>query len=286
MTTSDMSSKSRKSILFCYAHPDDEIGDVALANRYMREEGAHTTLICTTNGDVGTVDAEHLRGYASISELRLAEFSCATQAAGFDEVVTFGYRDSGMMGSADNENPNCSWQIPLETLTQQVAEVMRRVRPQVVITFNTFGAYGHPDHIKINQATVAAFQQLQAEPEHPQKLYYASGPDRLLRIGIMVMRLRGKNPHTAGKNNDVDLQAIADAMTRPTTRVSIAGYLTPMWAAMRCHASQMGGSRPGGLLGRPLARLFFRSLPLSRVYPAPQPSAPIERDLFAGVALL
>ncbi len=275
----------KKSILLCFAHPDDEIGCAPLVARFVAE-GAQATLICATNGDVGDVDAKHLRGYPSIAALRLDELACATQAIGFTEVVTFGYRDSGMMGSADNQHANSLWQAPLEEVTGRVVEVMRRVRPQVVITFNTFGAYGHPDHIKINQATVAAFEQLQAEPDHPQKLYYTTGPRALVRVGLAVMKLLGKNPHTAGKNNDVDLQAIADAMTRPTTRVSIAGYLTPMWAAMRCHASQMGGSRPGGLFGRPLARLFFRSLPLSRVYPAPQPSAPIERDLFAGVALL
>jgi LmbE family N-acetylglucosaminyl deacetylase len=278
-----MSSKSRKSILFCYAHPDDEIGDVALANRYMREEGAHTTLICTTNGDVGTVDAEHLRGYASISELRLAEFSCATQAAGFDEVVTFGYRDSGMMGSADNENPNCSWQIPLETLTQQVAEVMRRVRPQVVITFNTFGAYGHPDHIKINQATVAAFQQLQAEPEHPQKLYYASGPDRLLRIGIMVMRLRGKDPRKGGRNHDMDYVAAVEATTPVTTKVRVTKYLDPMWKALNCYASQIQIPPAVRRFRRLLGPMVQGTTSLSRVYPEWRPGERIERDIFEGV---
>jgi LmbE family N-acetylglucosaminyl deacetylase len=164
----------RKSILFCYAHPDDEIGIVSLANRYMREEGAYTTLICTTNGDVGTVEPEHMKGYASIADLRLAEFACATEAAGFNEVIAFGYRDSGMMGTPDNEHPESSWQAPLEVITEKVVEVMRRVRPQVVMTFNTFGAYGHPDHIKINQAAVAAFRQLQSEPEHPEKLYYSA----------------------------------------------------------------------------------------------------------------
>ncbi len=275
----------KKSILLCFAHPDDEIGCAPLVARLVAE-GALATLICATNGDVGDVDARHLRDYPSIAALRLDELACATQTIGFTEVVTFGYRDSGMMGSADNQHANSLWQAPLEEVTGRVVEVMRRVRPQVVITFNTFGAYGHPDHIKINQATVAAFEQLQAEPDHPQKLYYTTGPRTLVRVGLLAMKLLRKNPHQVGKNNDVDLQAIADAMTRPTTKVSIAGYLTPMWAAMRCHASQMGGSRPGGLLGRPLARLFFRSLPLSRVYPAPQPSAPIERDLFAGVALL
>src|SRR4051794_31067128 len=130
-----------KSILFCYAHPDDEVGIVPLVARYMREEQATTTLICTTNGDVGTIDPEHMEGFSSISERRLAEFDCATKTAGFTKVVALGYRDSGMMGSADNDHPESSWQAPLEKLTEQVVTVMREMRPQVVVTFNTFGAY-------------------------------------------------------------------------------------------------------------------------------------------------
>ena len=273
-----------RSILICMAHPDDEIGCAPLVARFVAE-GAQATLICATNGDVGDVDTKHLRDYSSIAELRLAELDCATKAIGFTEVVTFGYRDSGMMGSSDNQDAASLWQAPLEEVTARMIEVMRRARPQVVITFNTFGAYGHPDHIKVNQATVAAFEQLQAEPEHPQKLYYTTGPRALLHFGLVMMKLLRKDPHKVGKNHDVDLQAIADAMTPTTTQVPVAGYLAPMWAAMRCHASQMGSSRLGDLFGRPLARLFFRSLPLSRVYPAPQPNARIERDLFADVTI-
>src|SRR5579859_4448075 len=106
------------------------------------------------------------------------ELDCAAKTIGLSEVVTFGYRDSGMMGAADNQHADSLWNAPLEEVTQRVVEVMRHARPQVVITFNTFGGYGHPDHIKINQATVAAFQQLQAEPDHPQKLYYTTGPQK------------------------------------------------------------------------------------------------------------
>jgi len=92
-----------KSILACFAHPDDEVWLGPLIARYVAE-GVRATLICTTNGDVGSVDEEHLQSYSSIAELRLAELHCATKAIGFTEVVTFSYRDSGMMGSEDNQH--------------------------------------------------------------------------------------------------------------------------------------------------------------------------------------
>ncbi len=271
-----------KSILLCFAHPDDEVGCAPFVARYVAQ-GAKATLICATNGDVGDVDEKYLRDYPSIAALRLAELEGAARAMGLTEVVTFGYRDSGMMGAPDNDHENSLWHAPLEEVTARVLEVMRRVRPQVVVTFNTFGAYGHPDHIKINQATLAAFHQLQAEPGHPQKLYYTTGPQKLLRAGLVVMKLLRQNPRKAGKNHDMDFQAAVAAMTPVTTRIPVAGYQSTRWAAMRSHASQMQPSAFMERVIRPLSRFFVRSASLSRVYPEPQPRAPIERDLFAGL---
>ncbi len=144
-----------------------------------------------------------------------------------------------MMGTPDNEHPDSSWQVPLEVLTQRVLDVMRDVRPQVVVTFNTFGAYGHPDHIKINQATVAAFQQLQGEPDAPQKLYYAAMPKLLLRVGITWMRLRGKDPRKGGRNNDMDFVASLASSSPSTTKIDAVKYIEATWKAMECYASQM-----------------------------------------------
>jgi LmbE family N-acetylglucosaminyl deacetylase len=272
----------QKSILLSFAHPDDEVGCAPLVARYVAE-GARATLICATFGDVGVVDEKHLGGYPTIADLRRAELDCAVKTVGYTELVTFNYRDSGMMGTPDNQHENSLWSAPLEEVTQRVVEVMRRVRPQIVITFNTYGAYGHPDHIKINQATVAAFQQLQSEPDHPQKLYYSTGPQRLLRAGLVIMKLLRRDPRKAGKNNDVDLQAAVDSMTTVTTRIPIAGYQDVLWQAMRCHASQMEQSAFTERVIRPISRLFMRSSAFSRVYPEPQPHAPIERDPFADL---
>jgi LmbE family N-acetylglucosaminyl deacetylase len=272
----------QKSMLICLAHPDDEIGTGPLVTRYVAE-GAQATLICATNGDVGTVDKEFLKGHESIAALRLTELECATKTIGFTEVVTFGYRDSGMMGTEDNQHEESLWHAPLEEVTQRVIEVMRRVRPQVVITFNDFGAYGHPDHIKCNQATVAAFHQLQAEPEHPQKLYYTSGPRQLMRVGLAMMKLLRKDPRKTGRNSDMDLQAAYEAVTATTTKIPVAGHVGPTMKAISCHASQLGRSRLRDAFGGPLARLFWRRSGLSRVFPEPQPGEPLERDLFEQV---
>jgi LmbE family N-acetylglucosaminyl deacetylase len=250
----------------------------------MREENASTTLICTTNGDVGTIAPEHMVGYSSITERRLAEFACATKVAGFTNVVRFDYRDSGMMGSADNDHPESSWQIPLEVITQRVIDVMRQVRPQVVITFNTFGAYGHPDHIKINQATLAAFQQLQSEPEPPQKLYYNTLPTRLLRIVMTIMRLTGKDPRKSGRNNDMDFVATIDATSPVTAKINATKYLDVSWQAFDCYASQMQLPPIVRRLRKTLGPIVQGNVALSRVFPPVQPAEPIERDVFANIS--
>ncbi len=271
-----------KSILVCLAHPDDEVGLGPLIARYVAE-GAQATLICTTNGDVGTVDEKHLQGYASIAELRRAELHCAAKAIGFTEVVAIGYRDSGMMGSEDNQHADSMWQAPLEEVTQKVVEVMRRVKPQVVITFNTYGGYGHPDHIKINQATLAAFQLLQSEPDPPQKLYYTCMRKTLLRVRFALMRLRKQDPRKAGKNADMDLVAAYEATSPMTTKVTTRKYLAAGWAAVACYASQIELSPWARRLRGIVGPLVMGQTVLSRVVPAHPAGARVERDVFEGV---
>ena len=244
-------SERRKSILACFAHPDDELGVASLVAQSVAQ-GARATLICTTNGDVGTVDEKYLRGYSSISELRLAELACATKLIGFTEVVTLGYRDSGMMGSEDNQRPESYWQVAPEAAAEQVAEVMRRVRPQVVITFNTFGAYGHPDHIKINRATLAAFEMLQSEPEHPEKLYYNTF-SKASRARRWAWRSSCGAIHANLAATRISTSRPASTRSRQSRRVSrsqrsIAPSPTRRAAATpaRCDESRSRDSRQGG----------------------------------------
>jgi LmbE family N-acetylglucosaminyl deacetylase len=273
-----------KRLLVSLAHPDDEsFGSGPLVAKLVAE-GAEVTLICGTNGDVGSAEEKYLQGYSSVAEMRLAELDCAAKVLGFKEVVLFGYRDSGMMGSADNNDPKSLWQAPLDEVTDRIVEVMRRVRPQVILTFDPYGGYGHPDHIKINRATLAAFQKVQSDPVHPQKVYYGGFPKRLMWLSLMWMRVRGQNPRKLGLNGDMDFQAVYDNILPTHVQIDVSKYLAIGKQAAECHASQASPIRRGGNpVARAVERMLLNRQRLTRAFPEPKPGEPTERDLFQGV---
>ncbi len=197
-------------MLLVFAHPDDESFGMGGAIAYYAERGVAISLICSTNGDVGSVDPEYLAGFESVAALRKAELECAAQTLGIREVILFGYRDSGMMGSPDNAHPDCLWQADKDVLVGRIVREMRRIQPHVVVTFDPYGGYGHPDHIVMHRATTRAFHLAgdpTAYPEHaqeglapyqPAKLYYTTFPRWPLRLMIWQMRLRGRTRVTWG----------------------------------------------------------------------------------------
>src|SRR5258708_38275310 len=128
-----------KRILLSLAHPDDEaFGTGSLIAKYTAE-GAEVTLICATSGDVGSVKPEFMQGYNSVSELRLAELECAAKVLGIKETILFGYRDSGMMGSADNADPRSLWQTPARRFTGPRSGGSRPHSPDGGFVFSPLG---------------------------------------------------------------------------------------------------------------------------------------------------
>jgi LmbE family N-acetylglucosaminyl deacetylase len=279
---------SNGRLLISYAHPDDEsFGLGGMIAAYVAR-GVEVYLICATNGDVGTVKPELLADYSSVAELRLAELDKAVKLLGISQTFLLGYKDSGMMGSETANDPACLWQAKREDVARRVVEVIREVQPQVVITFNKYGGYGHPDHIAIQRATTDAFT-LAGDPDYatgqqpfqPQKLYYSSVPQRQIQFAIWLMRMRGEDPRHMGRNKDVDVQAILEHAEPIHTTVDIAGYLAAWDAASACHASQQGGRitrMPGPIRARLARRQSF-----TRIFPVPKQNRIDERDLFANV---
>lgn len=283
---------SSKRMLLAFAHPDDEsFGMGGTISKYVAD-GADVSLICTTNGDVGTIP-DHMQGqYNTVAELRLAELACASQKLGFKHVFTFGYKDSGMMGSDTSNDPTCSWQVwnnNPEEMIARVVKVIREIKPQVVVTFNRYGAYGHPDHIAIQRATVEAFHRA-GDPTYetdglpayaPQKLYYNNIDKFMVQIGIWTTRLSGKDPRKLGVNHDIDLVEILANVEPSHAKVNISDYLDAWQAANACHASQGGGKN--SFIPSWLRRLMGAHQRFTRVHPAPPHDRIDEHDLFAGV---
>lgn len=279
-----------RRILISFAHPDDETFGLGGLIAHYVAQGVEVHYLCATNGDVGTVSPELLNGYNSIADLRIAELNCAADLLGFKSIL-LGYKDSGMMGSAENQDPAClwnTWQTDPASVTRRVVETIRRIQPQVVITFNKYGGYGHPDHIAIQQATTQAFT-LAADasyvtdglaPYAAQKLYYTSISTFFIRYGLFMMRMRRQDPRKGGRNGDIDMLAILENVEPTHTRVNVRPYLDLWDKANACHHSQGGGRF------FPLAKLLRSINPyqtLTRVYPKPPRDVIDEQDLFSGV---
>lgn len=290
-----MSSKSNgKRLLISFAHPDDEAFGMGGAIAYYAERGVEIALICSTNGDVGVVPPEFMAGYDSIADLRQDELRCAAETLGINEVITFGYRDSGMMGTPDNEHPDCLWQADEDVVAGRIVREIRRLKPHVVVTFDPYGGYGHPDHIYMHRATTRAFHEAGdpeqypeqiaegLEPYQPAKLYYTAFPRFPLQVRIWIMRLKGEDPRRLGRNKDIDLQAALDNMLPTTTQINVARYQEVWDAAANCHASQQNPRDTDSIADR-LRRFIFRHQDFTRVVPAPNGSDVKEHDLFAGI---
>ncbi|MEM9951442.1 MAG: PIG-L family deacetylase [Chloroflexota bacterium] len=288
---------ARKRVLISYAHPDDEsFGNGGLIGKYVAE-GADVYLICATDGDVGTIPEEMEGEYESVRELRLSELHAANEILKFKEMFLFHYRDSGMMGSETSQDERslwATWNREPESVTRRVVEVIREVKPQVIITFNKYGGYGHPDHIAIQRATTEAFKLAGdssyitdgLQPYQPQKLYYSAIPSLMLKIGLRAMKLRGIDTRHMGQNNDIDFDKIVDNIEPVHTKIDIEDYLNIWDSSSACHKSQ-GGGGSGFLSWMPsfIRRKLRSKQTLTRIYPQPKQDRIDEHDLFENVTL-
>jgi LmbE family N-acetylglucosaminyl deacetylase len=279
----------KKTILAVLAHPDDETfgtgGTLALYSR----RGVDVYLICATRGEVGEMSPDLMAGFNTIGEKRENELRCAGDLLGLKSIYFLGYRDSGMPGTADNTHPQALAAQPVERVAEEVAEYIRKIKPQVVITFDPIGGYYHPDHIAIQQATVKAFSLAGepqfstdgVEPYSPQKLYFQTMSRGFLRFAVRMMRLLGRDPRKFGTNHDIDMQAIAEVDFPITTKINCKEVAEIRDAASACHASQGGASMGKGIVGW-LRRQSANTEVYMRAVP-PHQQGDKETDLFAGV---
>ncbi|MFH2104271.1 MAG: PIG-L deacetylase family protein [Chloroflexota bacterium] len=279
-----------KILLAVLAHPDDESFGMGGTLAVYAAQGVQVHLVCATRGEVGQADEEHLQGYASVAAMREAELRCAAGILGLAGVHFLDYRDSGMPGSPDNAHPNALTAQPVEVVAGKVAGLMRKIKPQVVLTFDPIGGYRHPDHIAIQQATVRAvelaadaeFLPGEDKPYQPQRLYFHTIPRGFIKFAVRLLRLFGKDPSRWGTNGDIDLASLADVDFPTHARIDIRPVLDKKEQASICHSSQGGGQMRRGFTGWVL-RLFGTSETFMRARPSVSVDERLERDLFVDV---
>lgn len=159
----------RLTFLAVHAHPDDEASSTGGTYRLLADQGVRTVLVTCTNGECGDAldgakpDADHHDG-DEVAKIRAVELDNAVEILGIDRLVRLGYRDSGMKGWPQNDDPDSFWQTPVDVAAERLAAIILDERPQVIMTYNEFGFYGHPDHIQAHRVTVAALKLLDYEP--------------------------------------------------------------------------------------------------------------------------
>lgn len=165
------------TLLVVHAHPDDEVFSTGgIIARYARE-GARVVLVYGTNGEAGEIhhpELDPIEAATRLGEIRREEVREACAILGATDLFFLGYRDSGMKDTAENQDPSNFMNAPLQEAVDRLLAIMREVEADVVVTYDADGGYGHPDHIKTHQVTVAAFDQAMEESWGPKKLYFAA----------------------------------------------------------------------------------------------------------------
>lgn len=277
-------------LLAVHAHPDDESSKGAGTVAHYHGMGVRTVLACCTGGEAGDIlnpamDRPEVR--TRLAEIRREELAAAASVIGYDEVVMLGYRDSGMAGSAENDDPRCFARASLDEAVGRLVKVIRRERPQVILTYHENQAgYPHPDHLRTHEISVAAFSAAgdpDAYPEagpafQPSKLYYNLWSRRRLQaLHDKFVELGIKPPF------DPDRIERAAAEGEATILIPVAAYEDVRRRALLAHATQIDPASP-----------FWFGLPpevASEVHPydewvlAASLVGPIqeETDLFEGI---
>lgn len=290
---------SPRRLLLVNAHPDDEtIANGATMATYAAA-GAHVTLVTCTRGEEGEVLLPELAHLAAdrdddLGAHRVAELATAMQALRVGDHRFLGgagrRRDSGMMGLASNERPDCFWQADLDEAAGELVAVIREVRPQVLLTYDPQGGYGHPDHIQAHRTAMRAVE-LAGDPTYGDgdpwlvsKVYWNAVLQSLLRAHLRRLRAGGDTESFGGMDPDGELPSFAVPDELVTTAIDGTAQVQAKLAALRAYPSQIdldgplfalfAGDDPGG--GIEHYRLAVGELNA-------EPGA-LESDLFAGVA--
>jgi N-acetyl-1-D-myo-inositol-2-amino-2-deoxy-alpha-D-glucopyranoside deacetylase len=290
-----------RRLLIVHAHPDDEtITTGALMAGYV-QQGVQVTLVTCTLGEEGEVlleDAQHLASHSEdrLGEHRYTELAEAMAVLGVTDWRLLGgphkYRDSGMMGTEANNRPDCFWRADLLEAATDLVQVIREVRPQVAVTYDDFGGYGHPDHIQAHRvltyavalAAVPSFRVDLGEPWTVQKVYWTALPKGMLQAGIRALRAAGEDTGFAAMDPDNLPFGVDDNLV--TASVDFSDLLETKMAALAKHASQVqtdGGffALSNNLGTRAMGVEHFR---IAKGAPAPPfDEHGRETDLFNGV---
>lgn len=266
-----------------HAHPDDEVFGTGGTLAKYAAEGDRVVVVYCTNGEAGEtfdpdIDPEEQK--ARLGAIRQEEARAACAVLGVTDVFFLGYRDSGMKDWEENAHPDAFHNAEFDDAVNRLLRIMRETAPQVVITYDVDGGYGHPDHVMTNKITVAAFERAQGEPWGPRKLYYSARSREGFRGYVEGLRNLGLEVPWVRGDFNFDEYGVPDSEI--TAHIDFAQYAPLKKRALAVHRTQI---KPDFFYLQIPDEAFPRFLGVEhfvRVIP-PHQENEREADLFAGL---
>ena len=275
---------SHLSVLVTTAHPDDEGFGCGGTLALLAARGARITLGCATNGEAGEISDPALATPETLAQVRQQELRSAMNVTGIKDIRFLGYRDSGMDGTQDNEHPDSLNQANPQRVVAQIVDIIREVRPHLLITHDPTGGYGHPDHKATYRHSKAAYEAAQDEnypavgdPWTTPLLYYVCFPKKVFRgvwkklveLGIEPPFAREMADHIGSPDEDV------------TITLDVSQCVDTKIASLNCHRTQLN---PDGPLSK-LPQDYLREMMSTEYFTlAAVRGTGHHKDLLAGLA--
>jgi len=307
-TTAVVEETHRPTLMTVHAHPDDETISTGGVMAKAVTAGYRVVLVTCTRGEQGEIVVKELdtpENHRRLGEIRAGELEAAMAELGVTEWENLGYRDSDMMGRAGNRDPRCFWQADLDEAAARLTWLVRRYRPDVMTTYNSFGGYGHPDHIRTHDVAIRAFARAGEpawypeqfvegiRPWAPAKLYETAIPVSVRDAMRDAMKAAGRPsfwepPEDATDEQRREFEEFAKKMLVPdesiTTWVDVSGDpIDRKWRAIQRHVTQIAMDSGFMTLGEEGWKTHWSReafiLRESRI----ETTTP-ESDLFAGIA--
>ena len=280
-------------LLACFAHPDDEAFPVGGALAAHAARGVEIRLITATLGEEGEIRQPGAATPDTLGSVRRVELARAVRVLGLRDHIVLHYRDSGMAGTPPNEHRRAFVNAPAPVIVERLVEEIRRFRPQVVLTFDPAGLYGHPDHIAICHHTTEAFRRASdpaAYPQHfvngvgphsPQRLFYSARPRGFRLEWAQTLRAEGIDFPLPDPNRANDGAPPEDI----NLELDVSPQLELKMGCILSHRTQVAADWPYDRVPRRAANRILGREYYIRAWPPLADGEEVPSDFFAGLSV-